>query len=313
MATTVLDHIGNTPLVTLTTIAKGLPVPVLVKCEHLNPGGSVKDRIALAIVDDAERRGVLQPGATLIEATAGNTGLGLALVAALRGYQLVCVLPEKMSIDKRNALKAVGAEVIVTPNAPPSDPSNFQNVARRLAVERGWFLTDQFCNPANVAVHERATGPEILRQTEGRVAAFVAGVGTGGTITGVGRCLKRANPAVRIVMADPVGSGLGHWVKTGELGPDAPYKVEGIGSSKPPDILDRSVIDDVEAVSDDESFAMVRQLLRHEGLMVGGSAGTAVVAALRVAASGRVQGPVVALLPDSWDRYLSREWMFSGS
>ncbi len=306
---TVLDHIGNTPLVTL-TIAKGLAVPVLVKCEHLNPGGSVKDRIALAIVDDAERRGLLRPGATLIEATAGNTGLGLALVAALRGYRLVCVLPEKMSIDKRNALKAVGAEVIVTPNAPPSDANNFQNVARRLAGERGWFLTDQFCNPANVSVHEQTTGPEILRQTEGRVGAFVAGVGTGGTITGVGRCLKRANPEVRIVMADPIGSGLGQWVKTGELGPDASYKVEGIGSSKPPEILDRAVIDDVEAVSDDESFAMVRKLLRHEGLMVGGSAGTAVVAALRVAASGRVRGPVVALLPDSWDRYLSREWMF---
>jgi cystathionine beta-synthase len=312
MATTVLDHIGNTPLVTLTRLARGLPVPVLVKCEHLNPGGSVKDRIALAIVDDAERRGVLAPGATLIEATAGNTGLGLALVAALRGYRLVCVLPEKMSIDKRSALKAVGAEVIVTPNAPPSHPDNFQNVARRLAAERGWFLTDQFCNPANVTVHEETTGPEILRQTEGRVAAFVAGVGTGGTITGVGRCLKRANPAVRIVMADPIGSGLGNWVKTGEIGPDAAYKIEGIGSSKAPDILDRSVIDEVEAVGDDESFAMVRSLLRHEGLMVGGSAGTAVVAALRVAASGRVHGPVVALLPDSWDRYMSREWMSSG-
>ena len=311
-ATTVLDHIGNTPLVTLTTVARGLPVPVLVKCEHLNPGGSVKDRIALAIVTDAERRGVLSPGATLIEATAGNTGLGLALVAALRGYQLVCVLPEKMSIDKRNALKAVGAEVIVTPNAPPADPNNFQNVARRLAAERGWFLTDQFENPANVAVHEETTGPELVRQTGGRIGAFVAGVGTGGTITGVGRCLKRAVAGVKIVMADPIGSGLGHWVKTGEVGPDAKYAVEGIGSSKPPGILDRSVIDEVEAVSDDESFSMVRKLLRHEALMVGGSAGTAVVAALRVATSGRVDGPVIALLPDSWDRYFSRDWLHSG-
>ncbi len=308
---TILEHIGNTPLVRLIRVGAGLPVPLLVKCEHLNPGGSVKDRIALAIVDDAERRGVLRPGDTLVEATAGNTGLGLAIVAALRGYSLVCVMPEKMSIDKRNALKAVGAEVIITPNAPPSDPKNFQNVARRLASERRWFLTDQFCNPVNVAVHEQTTGPEILQQTSGTVAAFVAGVGTGGTITGVGRCLKRANPGVRIVLADPVGSGLGHWVKTGEIGPDASYAVEGIGSSKAPDILDRSVIDDVEHVSDDESFAMVRRLLREEGLFVGGSAGTAVVAALRVATSGRVKGPVVALLPDSWDRYLSREWMFS--
>jgi cysteine synthase len=311
MEKTVLDYIGNTPMVALTNIGRGLPVPVLAKCEHLNPGGSVKDRIALAIIDDAEQRGLLQPGATLVEATAGNTGLGLALVAALRGYRLVCVLPEKMSVDKRNALRAVGAEIIVTPNVSPSHEDNFQNVARRLAAERGWYLTDQFCNPANVTVHERTTGLEIIEQTLGRVAAFVAGVGTGGTITGVGRCLKRANPDVRIVLADPVGSGLGDWVTTGIVGPDAKYAVEGIGSSKPPDILDRSVIDDVESVNDDESFGMVRRLLREEGLLVGGSSGTAVVAALRFARSGRVDGPVVALLPDSWDRYLSREWMFS--
>lgn len=305
----ILSHIGNTPMVKLVRVGSELPVPVLAKCEHLNPGGSVKDRIALAIVDDAERRGVLRPGDTLVEATAGNTGLGLALVAALRGYKLVCVLPEKMSVDKRTALRAVGAEVIVTPNAAPSDENNFQNVARRLASERGWFLTDQFCNPANVDVHERTTGPEILEQTEGRVAAFVAGVGTGGTITGVARCLKRANPAVRIVLADPIGSGLGAWVKSGVVGPDAKYEVEGIGSSKPPDILERNVIDDVEQVSDDESFAIARRLIREEGLLVGGSAGTAVAAALRVAR--RVDGQVVALLPDSWDRYLSRKWILA--
>jgi cystathionine beta-synthase len=310
---TVLDHIGNTPMVRLTHIGRDLPVPIYAKCEHLNPGGSVKDRIALAIVDDAEHRGVLLPGTTLIEATAGNTGLGLALVAALRGYRLVCVLPEKMSVDKRNALKAVGAEVIVTPNAAPSHPDNFQNVARKLAAVNGWFLTDQFCNQANVSVHERTTGPEILAQCNGEVGAFVAGVGTGGTITGVGRFLKHAYPSVRIVLADPIGSGLGEWVKTGEIGADAKYAVEGIGSSKPPDILDRSVIDDVEHVSDDDSFAMCRRLLREEGLLVGGSAGTAVAAAVRIAASGAVKGPVVALLPDSWDRYLSREWMVAPS
>ncbi len=309
---TVLDHVGNTPLVALGKIGGGLPVEVLAKCEHLNPGGSVKDRIALAIVDDAEQRGALRPGATLIEATAGNTGLGLALVAALRGYRLVCVLPEKMSVDKRKALKAVGAEVIVTPNAAPSHPDNFQNVARRLAADNGWFLTDQFCNPANVDVHERTTGPEIFAQCEGEIGAFVAGVGTGGTITGVGRFLKKMMPSVRIVLADPVGSGLGQWVKTGIMGADAKYAVEGIGSSKAPDILDRSVIDEVEQVTDAESFAMCRRLLREEGLLVGGSAGTAVVAALRTAASGRVKGPVVALLPDSWDRYLSQDWMLDG-
>lgn len=310
---TILDHVGQTPLVSLHRIAPGLPVPVLVKCEHLNPGGSVKDRIAVAIIEDAEERGVLRPGATLVEATAGNTGIGLALVAAVRGYKLVCVMPEKMSVDKRTALAAIGAQVVVTPNAPPDSPENFQNVARRLAEENRWFLTDQFCNPANVRVHEATTGPEIAEQVGGPIGAFVAGVGTGGTLTGVGRFLKQTQPSALIVMADPIGSGLAEWVRSGTIGADAAYQVEGIGTSKPPEILDRSVIDHVESVSDDESFAMVRRLIREEGLLVGGSAGTAVVAALRVAASGLVKDPVVALLPDSWDRYLSRAWMQEGS
>lgn len=235
-------------------------MPVLAKCEHMNPGGSVKDRIAVAIVDDAGRRGVLRPGATLIEATAGNTGMGLALVAAARGYKLVCVLPEKMSTDKRTAIAALGAKVVITPNAPPDSPDNFQNVARRLAEDEGWFLTDQFCNPANARAHEETTGPEILEQCKGRIGAFVAGAGTGGTITGVGRFLKRHVPRVRIVLADPIGSGLARWVVEGVVGPDAPYLVEGIGTSKPPEILDRTVIDAAESVSDDESFAMARRL-----------------------------------------------------
>jgi cysteine synthase len=306
--TTVLDHIGRTPLVPLRHIARGLPVPVLAKCEHLNPGGSVKDRIAVAIVDDAERRGVLKPGATLVEATAGNTGIGLALVAAVRGYKLACVMPEKMAVDKRTALASLGARVIITPNAPPDSPDNFQNVARRLARDEGWFLTDQFCNLANVRAHEETTGPEILEQTAGRIGAFVAGAGTGGTITGVARVLRRSAPRARVVLADPIGSGLARWVVDGVVGPDGAYQVEGIGTSKPPDILDRSVIDAAESVSDEESFAMTRRLWREEGLFVGGSAGTAVVAALRVAASGRIDAPVVALLPDSWDRYRSRAW-----
>lgn len=309
--TSILDHIGHTPLVPLRRIGAGLPVPVLVKCEHLSPGGSVKDRLALAIVDDAERRGAIGPGATLIEATAGNTGLGLALVAAVRGYGLVCVLPEKMSADKRQALAAAGARVIVTPNASPDHPDNFQNVALRLAGEHGWFLTDQFNNPENPRVHEETTGPEILEQAGGAVGAFVAGAGTGGTITGVGRYLKRKLGEVRVVLADPRGSGLARWVETGVVGPDAAYQVEGIGSSKPPSILDRSVIDAAEVVDDAESFDMARRLAREEGLFVGGSAGTAVVAALRVAASGTVKGPVVTLLPDGWDRYRSKPWMLT--
>jgi cystathionine beta-synthase len=307
-APSILDRIGNTPMVRLERVAAGLTVPVLGKCEFLNPGGSVKDRIALAIVDDAERRGLLTPGATLIEATAGNTGVGLALVAAVRGYRLVCVMPAKMSADKRMGLAALGAEVLVVPNAPPSSPDNFQNVARRLAAERGWFLTDQFVNPANPRVHEATTGPEVLAQCGGRVGAFVSGVGTGGTITGVGRFLRARSPGVRVVLADPVGSRLAHLVDPAQPDHDAAYQVEGIGGSVMPAACDPQVIDAVERVTDEESFAMTGRLLREEGLLVGGSSGTAVVAALRVAARG-AEGPVVAVLADSWDRYLSRPWM----
>ena len=305
----VLQHIGRTPLVPLERVARGLPVRVLVKCEHLNPGGSIKDRIALAIVEDAEQREVLRPGMTLIEATAGNTGVGLALVAAARGYSLVCVMPEKMSIDKRAALAALGAQVVITPNAPPASPDNFRNVARRMAEEHGWFLADQFKNPANIRVHEETTGAEILEQTNGRVGAFVAGAGTGGTLTGVGRRLKAALPSVRVVLADPVGSALADWVETGKLGADGSYGVEGIGGSEAPENLQRDVLDGAERISDQESFAMVKRLVREEGLLVGGSSGTNVVAALRLAARGGLDGPVVSVLPDSWDRYRAQPWM----
>jgi cysteine synthase len=305
----VLQHIGRTPLVALERLSAGLSAPVFAKCEHMNPGGSIKDRIALAIVDDGEARGVLRPGMTLVEATAGNTGVGLALVAAVRGYKLVCVMPEKMSVDKRAALASLGAKVIVTINAPPSSPDNFRNVARRLADENRWFLTDQFRNPANVRAHEETTAVEILAQTGGRVGAFVAGAGTGGTISGVGRALKRALPHVRVVLADPIGSALAEWVETGALGADGSYAVEGIGASEVPDNLHRAVIDEAVRVSDDESFATVKRLVREEGLLVGGSSGTNVAAALRVAARKGIEGPVVTVLPDSWDRYRAKPWM----
>jgi cysteine synthase len=305
----ILDHIGRTPLVPLSHIGAGLRVPILAKCEHLNPGGSVKDRIARAIIDDAEACGVLSPGATLIEATAGNTGVGLALVAAVRGYRLVCVMPEKMSPDKRTGLAALGATVLITPNAPPHDPRNFQNVARRLAEERGWFLTDQFANPANPLIHERTTGPEISEQTGGEVGAFVAGAGTGGTLTGVSRFLKPRIPDVRIVLADPVGSRLAHLVNPEHPDHDASYQVEGIGGSIVPGTLDLAAIDAAERISDEESFAMTARLLREEGLLVGGSSGTAVAAALRVAERGEVRGPVVVVLADGWDRYQAKPWM----
>ncbi len=307
-SSTILARIGNTPIVQFNRVAAGSLVSVLGKCEFLNPGGSLKDRIALAIVDDAERRGVLKPGMTLVEATAGNTGFGLALVAAIRGYHLTCVMPEKMSTDKRNALSALGAKVIITPNAPPSSPENFQKVARRLATKRGWFLTDQFANPANPRAHEETTGPEILAQCDGRIGAFVCGIGTGGTITGVGRYFKKHCPAAQIVLADPVGSRLAHLVDQSHPDHDSAYQVEGIGGSVVPAACDLSVIHQVERVTDEESFAMTRRLMHEEGLLVGGSSGTAVVAALRVAVRG-CDGPVVVILADSWDRYLSKPWM----
>jgi cysteine synthase len=304
----ILNCIGRTPMVRLRRVADGLPSPVFGKCEFLNPGGSIKDRIAIAILDDAEHKGLIAPGDTLVEATAGNTGLGLALVAAARGYHLVCVLPEKMSEDKRVALAAVGAEVVVVPNAPPTSSDNFQNVARRLAEERGWFLTDQFGNPANPRIHEATTGPEILEQCGGRVGALVCGAGTGGTITGVGRFLKVHCPSVRVVLADPVGSRLAHLVDRAHPDVDEAFQVEGIGGSVMPAVCDPRVIDEAERVTDEESFAVARRLIHEEGLLVGGSSGTAVAAALRVAAQG-CDGPVVAVLADSWDRYLSRSWL----
>jgi len=217
-------------------------------------------------------------------------------------------MPEKMSHEKRASLRALGVEVVVTANAPPQDPRNFRRVAERLASERGWYLTAQFDHPANPRIHEETTGPEILQQCGGQVGAFVCGVGTGGTITGVGQFLKARVPGVRIVLADPVGSRLAHLVNPTHPDLDAGYQVEGIGGSEKPGVLDLSVIDEAERVTDEESFEMTRRLIREEGLLVGGSSGTVVVAALRVAAR-RCAGPVVAVLADSWDRYLSQSWL----
>jgi cysteine synthase len=304
----ILDRIGETPLVPLRTFSQP-GARVWVKCEHLNPGGSVKDRIARSIVDDARARGVLEPGATLVEATAGNTGIGLAMVAAVHGYRLACVMPEKMSVDKRVRLQAMGAEVIITPNAAPADARHFQNVARALAAERGWFLTDQFENPANILAHELGTGPELLAQAHGPIAAFVAGAGTGGTLTGVARCFAAHGCEAQIVLADPEGSALADVVRTGSLGRDGSYLVEGIGGSIVPKNLDVGLLHRAEVVSDAESFATARLLIRDEGLFVGGSSGTAVAAALRVAAALPRDAIVVALLADGMDRYASLPWL----
>ena len=312
----ILDSIGQTPLVPMNSISQGLDQPLWAKCEHLNPGGSVKDRIALAIVDRAEAEGLIHPGDTLVEATAGNTGIGLAIVAAVRGYSVLCVMPEKMSEDKRQALRALGAEVVITENVPPGDPRHFQQVAERLAAQRpGHFWTDQFGNDANPQVHAKTTAAELWEQTEGKISAFVTGVGTGGTITGVGRALKALNPRVQIVLADPLGSGLAGLVNEGKLGEDGSYLVEGIGSSQVPAVFDPSVVDFAVSISDAEGFAMTHRLVREEGLLVGGSSGFSVAAALKAMPQLHrlgADGAVVALLQDSWDRYWSKlfnpEW-----
>jgi cysteine synthase len=314
----VIEAIGNTPLIELKKVCKGLPNPVFIKCEHLNPGGSVKDRTARAIIMDAEARGLLvphqNPPMTIIEGTAGNTGVGLALLASARGYRCICVLPEKVAADKRVALRQLGAEVYVAKAAGIKSPDNFRNVAARLAEENGWFLTNQFHNPANLNAHYGApgisgTGPEIYKQMAGNIAAFVSSAGTGGTISGVGKYLKEQSSAIKVVLADPIGSGLGEWVNTGEVGPDGPFVVEGIGSASVPSNLVREPLDWAEKVSDAEALAMVERLVKEEGLTVGGSTGVNVVGALRVAARSDVKGPVVTIAADLWDRYRSTQWM----
>lgn len=318
MTSNLIEAIGNTPLIELRRVCAGLPNRVFIKCEHLNPGGSVKDRTARAIILDAEARGVLvphrDPPMTIIEGTAGNTGVGLALLASARGYRCICVIPERVAVDKRVALRQLGAEVYVAKAAGIKSPDNFRNVAARLAEDNGWFLTNQFHNPANLDAHYggksfSATGPEILKQMDGKIGAFVSAAGTGGTITGVGRYLKEWLPTVKVVLADPVGSGLGEWVNTGTLGPDGPFAVEGIGSASVPSNLHREPIDYAEKVADPEAFAMVERLVKEEGLTVGGSTGVNVVAALRVAARTDLDGPVVTVAADLWDRYRSTPWM----
>ncbi len=314
----VIEAIGNTPMIELKHVAVGLPNRVFVKCEHLNPGGSIKDRTARALILDAEARGVLvphrTPPMTIIEGTAGNTGVGLALVSASRGYRCICVIPERVAVDKRVALLQLGAEVFVAKAAGIKSPDNFRNVAGRLAEEHGWFLANQFHNPANLDAHYGTstipgTGPEIFKQMNGVLGAFVSAAGTGGTISGAGQFLKEHVPGVQIVLADPIGSGLGEWINTGVLGPDGPFTVEGIGSASVPSNLKKTSVDYAEKVGDAEAYAMVERLVKEEGLTVGGSAGVNVVAALRVAARTDLNGPVVTIACDQWDRYRSTPWM----
>jgi cystathionine beta-synthase len=308
MHDSILQSVGWTPLVRLRRLAADVPATVCVKMESLNPGGSVKDRVGVAMVAEAEQRGWLRPGGAIIEATAGNTGVGLALVAAVKGDRCIFVLPDKMSSEKILLLKAYGAEVVVTPtNVPPDSPDSYNGVADRLAREiPGAWRPNQFANLSNPEIHYRTTGPEIWEQTEGRVTAFVAGVGTGGTVSGVGRYLKERNPNVKIVGADPEGSVLSG-------GSPKPWKVEGIGEDFVPKTFNSQVVDDWIRVSDAEAFHMARELARREGILAGGSSGVSVAAALRYARRLTKEDVVVGVICDTGRNYLSKffddEWL----
>ncbi len=311
----ILQTVGNTPLVRLRKVAAHSPCPVLAKVEYFNPGGSVKDRIGVAMVDAAVAEGKLKPGGTIVECTSGNTGLGLAMVAAVRGYRAVFCMPDKVSSEKVYLLKAFGAEVLLSPTAvAPESPESYYSVAKRIERERpGAVLMNQYHNPANPQAHYVSTGPELWKQTAGKITCFVAGMGTGGTITGTARYLKEKNKKVQVVGADPIGSILRHYHETGKMSEAHTYKIEGVGEDFIPSVFDFSLIDKVLSCSDRNGLNMARRLAREEAIFTGGSGGMAVWVALEYAKTLSANDLMVVLLPDTGERYLSKvhsdEWM----
>ncbi len=311
----ILEAVGRTPLVRLNRITQGLKPQIYVKADYINPGGSVKDRIGITMIDEAERQGLLKPGGTIIEGTSGNTGMGLALVAAVRGYKMVFTITDKQSKEKIDLLKALGAEVIVCPTAvEPEDPRSYYSVAKKLAREiPNSFYPNQYDNPMNPEAHYRTTGPEIWEDSDGKITHFVCGVGTGGTISGAGKYLKEKNPNVKIIGVDPYGSLYYDFVKRGEVIKAKTYVVEGIGEDFFPTTMNLKILDDIIQVNDEECFVVARRLVKQEGIFTGGSGGGCVSATLQLAKNLGPNDFVVAFLPDTGMRYLSKvyndEWM----
>lgn len=313
----ILQAVGNTPLVKLEKIVPNKHVTILVKCEFANPSGSVKDRIVDYIISDAEQKGLLKPGGTIVENTSGNTGAAIAMLAAVKGYRAILTMPDKVSLEKQNTLRAYGAEIVVTPTAAaPDSPEHYVNVAKRIAAEMpNSFRLDQYDNPKNPEAHYVNTAPEIWQQTEGKVDIFIASGSTGGTVSGVGRFLKEKNPAIKVMMPDPVGSIYYEYFTTGKIPQDGNcnYLVEGIGEDHIAKALDFSVLDEIIPFTDKEAFLMARRLAKEEGLLVGGSSGANVWAALKLAAELTQPATIVTILPDSGIKYLSKiyndEWM----